>query len=405
MSYEVPSDAKDQRMLRKQNEELRNLIRIIPQSTNANTEDLGGWDGGAVRNTTGNIMGRFILNSPEEQQAVKISWTSGRSVTGKILLKVGDYMATNAGISGTNWLGRITYISTDESDVSGTCVCEPQFTVITGTTPRSAFNSGSTTSLQKIKFTPSSSGGGTWSEYSNSDDDRWNATYNATGFSNKEVAVQTASMIINRRESTGDLELSNIWGATADGQTMTIKPKDGKTLTLKTGGNIEIDSDVSVSDTEIRILQYHEDGGNKWRLIAGGSGSAIVNSIKQPCRVATTGNNTSPVLIGTQIDGVTIVVNDRVLYKNQTTTKDNGIYVCTNVVGILATMERAEDFDEDSEVKSGVQVAIEEGTVHADEVWQLTTNNPIVVGTTALTWAKISGMEWSTPVDLSLIHI
>ena len=145
MSYEVPSDAKDQRMLRKQNEELRNLIRIIPQSTNANTEDLGGWDGGAVRNTTGNIMGRFILNSPEEQQAVKISWTSGRSVTGKILLKVGDYIATNAGISGTNWLGRITYISTDESDVSGTCVCEPQFTVITGTTPRSAFNSGSAT--------------------------------------------------------------------------------------------------------------------------------------------------------------------------------------------------------------------------------------------------------------------
>lgn len=404
MSYEVPSDARDQRMLRKQNEDLRNLIRMVPQSTNANTEDLGGWDGGAVRNTTGNIMGRFILNSPEEQQAVKISWTSGRSVTDKILLKVGDYVATNAGISGTNWLGRITYISTEESDVSGTCICEPQFTAIDGTTPRSAFNSGSTTSLQKIKFTPSSSGGGTWSEYSNTDDDRWNATYNSTGFSSTEVAVQTASMIMNRRESTGDLEISNIWGATADGQMVTIKPKDGKTLTLKTGGNIEIDSDVSVVDTEIRILQYHEDGGNKWRLISGsGSGSSTSNTIKQPCRVASTGNYTTPTLIGSQVDGVTIVVGDRVLYKNQSTARDNGIYVCTNIATIFATMERAEDFDEDSEVKSGVQVAIEEGTVHADEVWQLTTNNPIVVGTTALTWAKISGMEWSTPVDASII--
>ncbi len=404
MSYEVPSDARDQRMLRKQNEDLRNLIRMVPQSTNANTEDLGGWDGGAVRNTTGNIMGRFILNSPEEQQAVKISWTSGRSVTDKILLKVGDYVATNAGISGTNWLGRITYISTEESDVSGTCICEPQFTAIDGTTPRSAFNSGSTTSLQKIKFTPSSSGGGTWSEYSNTDDDRWNATYNSTGFSSTEVAVQTASMIMNRRESTGDLEISNIWGATADGQMVTIKPKDGKTLTLKTGGNIEIDSDVSIVDTEIRILQYHEDGGNKWRLISGsGSGSSTSNTIKQPCRVASTGNYTTPTLIGSQVDGVTIVVGDRVLYKNQSTARDNGIYVCTNIATIFATMERAEDFDEDSEVKSGVQVAIEEGTVHADEVWQLTTNNPIVVGTTALTWAKISGMEWSTPVDASII--
>ena len=408
MSYEVPSDARDQRILRKQNEDLRNIIRIIPQSTNENTD--GGFDGlaGASGINSGYLTGSFVITSPEEQQAVKISWTSGRSVTGKKLLHVGDYVATNAGITGTNWIGRVTHITTTESDVSGTCICEPQLKKFNKLSDgaRSAFNSGSTTSLQKIKWVASSTGGeGDWAEYANSDedyDDRWTATYNASGFSNQEVVISTGSMIINNREGGTDVEIKNILGNLKDGQMLTVKPKDGMTLTLKTGGNIDGDNETIIKDTDIAILQYHEDGGSKWRAV-GGSGDGLSTVVKKPCRVATTGNNTAPVLIGTQVDGVTIVVGDRVLYKNQTTVRDNGIYVCTNVVGILATMERAEDFDEDSEVKSGVQVAIEEGTIHADEAWQLTTNNPIVVGTTALTWVKISGMEWSTPIDSSLI--
>ena len=63
-----------------------------------------------------------------------------------------------------------------------------------------------------------------------------------------------------------------------------------------------------------------KDGGY-FVLVSGGSGisSGSSTSIKEPCRVATTGNNLVPTAIGSTVDGVTIVVGDRVLYKNQTT--------------------------------------------------------------------------------------
>jgi hypothetical protein len=221
-----------------------------------------------------------------------------------------------------------------------------------------------------------------------------------------------------------DSDTSNVTTKMHDGQIVYIKPRSiydnsngnrlGYSLTLKaktsTEGNIDVANDVTINSDEFAILQWHEDahatdGHGYFLLLRGGGGSSSSgsNTIKQPCRVATTGNNTNPLLIGTQVDGVTIIAGDRVLYKNQTDQEDNGIYVCKSVASIFGTMERAEDFDQDAEVLAGVQVAIEEGTVHADEVWKLTTNNPIVVGTTDLVWAKISGMEWSTPVDASII--
>ena len=396
MSYEVPSDARDQRILRKQNEDLRNIIRIVPQSTNENT-DGGGFDGlaGASGINSGYLTGSFVITSPEEQQAVKISWTSGRSVTGKRLLHVGDYVATNAGITGTNWIGRVTYITTTESDVSGTCICEPQLKKFNKPSDgaRSAFNSGSTTSLTKIKWVASSTGGeGDWAEYANSDedyDDRWTATYNASGFSNQEVVISTGSMIIDNREGGTDVEIKNILGNLKDGQMLTVKPKDGMTLTLKTGGNIDGDNETVIKDTDIAILQYHEDGGSKWRAV-GGSGDGLSTVVKEPCRVASTGNNALHPVYNVTIDGVTLVEGDRLLIKNQTTQRDNGIYVCGGVTLGASTFTRAEDFDEDSEVKSGVLVAVNEGTDNGNTLWALTSDGNLTVGTSALVFTKMT---------------
>ena len=227
--------------------------------------------------------------------------------------------------------------------------------------------------------------------------------------SNSELEVLVIEGAIG---NDGDSDSSNATKKQHDGQLIFIKPKDGYTLILKkkevVNGNIDIPNDVSISDNEFAILQYYEDAHADddrgfYLLVSGGGGASSTNSIKEPCRVATTGNNLVPTAIGSTVDGVTIIVGDRVLYKNQNDQEDNGIYVCTNIALTVATMERASDFDNNSEVVAGVQVAIEEGTVHADEVWQLTTNNPIVVGTTNLTWAKISGMDWSTPINSSLI--
>lgn len=106
--------------------------------------------------------------------------------------------------------------------------------------------------------------------------------------------------------------------------------------------------------------------------------------VKASCRVATTANIT---LSGTQtIDGVAVIAGNRVLVKNQTDASQNGIWV----VG-ASTWSRSADADTDAEVTSGMFTFIEEGTINGDTGWVLTTDNPITVGTTNLTFTQFSG--------------
>lgn len=96
---------------------------------------------------------------------------------------------------------------------------------------------------------------------------------------------------------------------------------------------------------------------------------------KQSVRVATTANIT---LAGPQaIDGVAVVAGDRVLVKNQTAAKDNGIYIAA-----VATWVRAKDADVSAEVTSALSVSVEQGATLADTCWQLVTDGVIVLGTT-----------------------
>ncbi|MGK3121147.1 phage tail-collar fiber domain-containing protein [Pseudomonas corrugata] len=106
---------------------------------------------------------------------------------------------------------------------------------------------------------------------------------------------------------------------------------------------------------------------------------------KQSVRVATTANIA---LTGLQVlDGVTLLAGDRVLVKNQTAPKDNGIYI----VAANGAWPRSGDADSGIEIQPGLCVHVEQGTVNADSFWQLATDNPIVLGTTALTFIPALG--------------
>lgn len=109
---------------------------------------------------------------------------------------------------------------------------------------------------------------------------------------------------------------------------------------------------------------------------------------KAPVRVASTGNVTvaSP---GATIDGVSMVAGDRVALVAQTTATENGIYVWN---GSAVAMTRATDADTSAEMKSGVAFFVSEGTVNADSSWTLTTNDPITLGSTSLTFVQFSGL-------------
>jgi hypothetical protein len=119
-------------------------------------------------------------------------------------------------------------------------------------------------------------------------------------------------------------------------------------------------------------------------------------SFKQPVRVASTANVSALSGLLT-IDGVTLVAGDRVLLKDQTAGANNGIYVAA-----AGAWSRASDFDSSDEVKGGTLIAVSEGPTNGNLLWILTTDDPITVGTTALTFVQIGATtspnsRWKDP--------
>jgi hypothetical protein len=92
-------------------------------------------------------------------------------------------------------------------------------------------------------------------------------------------------------------------------------------------------------------------------------------------------------------DGVSPALNARVLVKNQTTQTENGIYTLTTV-GTGSTnwvLTRATDADNSpsGEVKNGDELFCSGGTVNHDKSFiNSTTVDPIVIGTTAITFSE-----------------
>ena len=107
----------------------------------------------------------------------------------------------------------------------------------------------------------------------------------------------------------------------------------------------------------------------------------VLTSWKKPARIATEVDDTLSGLAAR--DGITPVAGDRVLVKAQSTASANGIYDAA-----AGSWVRSTDFDTDAKAIANILIPIEEGTVNADKVFQLTTNNPITIGTTSLVFAE-----------------
>lgn len=104
---------------------------------------------------------------------------------------------------------------------------------------------------------------------------------------------------------------------------------------------------------------------------------------KQSVRFTTTANiNLSGLTVQAGGDwAAALTAGNRVLVKNQTTASANGLYVAASGAWV-----RASDADASAEVTPGMLVTVEEGTTLGDTVWELTTNGPITLGTTGLTF-------------------
>lgn len=154
-------------------------------------------------------------------------------------------------------------------------------------------------------------------------------------------------------------------------------------MTLKVGNGLDLQNRPIINQADPTNPQ---DSATKNYVDASVRGL----SWKVAVRAASTGNLT---LSGTQtVDGIALVANDRVLAKDQTTQSANGIYVVA-----AGAWARATDADSASEL-AGMTVSVLEGTVNAARAYTMaaSVSDPIVVGTTALSYALVGGAGGTT---------
>lgn len=149
--------------------------------------------------------------------------------------------------------------------------------------------------------------------------------------------------------------------------------------------------------------EFHD--GINWFSLA--SENWVLNTLRlvSPCLVATTSNLTATYANGTAgvggtltnsgtqaalvLDGVTLVVGNRVLVKDQATGLQNGIYTVTNVGSVSTNwiLTRVTDYDSTVQTVRGDTVSVISGTTSASSLWMLT-STITTIGTDSFTFAK-----------------
>lgn len=113
---------------------------------------------------------------------------------------------------------------------------------------------------------------------------------------------------------------------------------------------------------------YTDDEGRNVRVNAAANAVEFVNPRwLDPIRAASTGAGTlsTDFEAGDTLDGVTLVLDDRILIKNQATATENGVYT----VETTGAPTRAVDFDDNTDLLLGTMMAVLEGTANANTMW------------------------------------
>ena len=215
----------------------------------------------------------------------------------------------------------------------------------------------------------------------------------------------TTSILTPVVTTTGATSLTLNTNSSGVGASITVQSGTNSNVNLAPSGTGTVDVG-SARITNLATPTQSTDATTKAYVDATASGL----DVKQSVRLSTTANLTATASgtgagktltnSGTQavfaVDGVTAIVGDRVLVKNQTTTANNGVYTVTTV-GTISTnwvLTRATDADNSTpatEVTSGMFTFIEEGSTLANTGWVLSTTGTITLDTTGLTFSQFSG--------------
>ena len=201
----------------------------------------------------------------------------------------------------------------------------------------------------------------------------------------------------------------------------------GKTLTFSTSPSLSVNDQIVFSSTANGIVSgtayyvFSIPAGNQVTLslsyngpeittFTDGAGLTIGGLVNAGVGATLTNAGTKAAI---QIDGVTLSVSNRVLVYNQANAAHNGVYTVTTVGTpdpggtdwVLTRATDADTFRPDSTVGlgQGDYFFVQEGSTGAGESYVLTTANPLIIGTTNLTFTQFSASQvYSAGTGLTL---
>ena len=215
---------------------------------------------------------------------------------------------------------------------------------------------------------------------------------------------------------------------TPGGTAVTVTDITGnKTLTFSTSPSLSVNDQIVFSSTSNGITAgtayyvYSVPAANQVTLslsyngpelttLTDGTGLTIAGLVNAGVGATLTNAGTKAAI---QIDGVTLSVTNRVLVYNQVNAYENGVYTVTTVgtpdpggtnwVLTRATTEDKYKPDSTTGIGQGDYFFVQEGSTGAGESYVMTTNNPLIIGTTNLTFTQFSASQvYSAGTGLTL---
>lgn len=143
---------------------------------------------------------------------------------------------------------------------------------------------------------------------------------------------------------------------------------------------------------------YYSNGTIWVKIYSAATVDSLANGlfVKDPVVAATTGTNITLANLQT-IDGVLLEAADRVLVKDQTAAKENGIYAVVDG----GAWTRTTDANSGANIETGMYTIVRGGTTNRNSGWILTTPEGFTVDTDPLNFALLISAESVTSVDLA----
>lgn len=263
----------------------------------------------------------------------------------------------------------------------------PDSVVATGTVTASNISgttSGTNTGDQTITLTGDVTGTGTGS---------FATTLASVGTPVTDSFVRITTDAKGRVTATSAADTSDV--TTALGYTPVNKAGDTMSGNLDMGTNKVVNLGAPTADADAATKAYVDAtaAGLTWKTAVVNSTTADLNTETGDTWTAA-GSGVGKTLTSSgataTLDSVAVVNGNRVLVKNQTAAKDNGIYLVSGV-GSAVVLTRTTDFDATTPVNeiNGAAVFVELGTINASSGWtQIDT--VATIDTDPIAWAQFS---------------